>query len=123
MALRHLTRKEIMTEKPALVSERLMRRLRELNLPIPLGAQCVRNPLLQSNTEESPWSWYVKGLNGRPLNIGSWDTMTDLMRTNRWEIWTEDDGRICVSPMLATSTVESVSVMGGNLPRYYTFQD
>jgi hypothetical protein len=112
-----------MTEKPLLVSERLMKRLRELNLPIPLGAQCVRNPLLQANTEETPWSWYVKCLNGRPLAIGSWDTMTDLMRTNRWEIWKEDDGRICVGPMLATTNVEDVSVVSGTLPRYYTFKD
>lgn len=111
-----------MPEKPMLISERLMVRLRELGLEIPLGSQCVRNPLFQSNTEQSPWSWYVKTREGEQLPIGSWDNMTDLMRTNRWEIWTEDDGRICVSPMLPASYVESVS-LNGKLPEFYTFKD
>ena len=112
-----------MNEKPPSFSERLMLRLREAGLPIPIGSQCVRNPLLQANNEESPWSWYVKGPNGRPLPIGSWDTMTSLVRAKGWEIWTEKDGSITVNPLVYDPDVNAAPNIDGTSPRYHRFEN
>jgi hypothetical protein len=103
----------------ATIAERLMARIRQAGIEVPEGSSCVRNRVTTWQRNEGAWSWRVDGPDGIPSGVGSWNTMTEMVRAKTWDIVTDEFGDTTIGPL---SGPIAPTVWNKSKRRTYTFR-
>jgi hypothetical protein len=67
-------------------SNRVLDRLHEAGLTIPDGSRLFPTRLAAWRRAQGAWTWTGEAPNGEPLNIGSHERMTDLLKQPVWHL-------------------------------------
>lgn len=89
-------------------SEKMIERLRKAGVKLPIGVTLTRTYCGSNQLSTGAWSWYIKTIEGKQLNIGSPFPASELLKQKAFAIQyliNAGDWEVLPDPKLTTDTI------------------